>query len=1446
MSRPDEMPRPPDEDATLKRSLHGVAASAEAAPADLLERVCSEQVERWLAGERVPAEEFLARHPALRGLGEAAFELVYGEFVLRESLGEEPSAEEYAQRFPQFADRFRRQLELHGALQPTMRTPQRESPAAPPRERAARVLPVVPGYEVFEELGRGGMGVVYKARHLALKRLVALKVFRGETPAGAEGAARFRAEAEAVARFQHPNIVQIYEVGEHHGLRYLALEYVAGGNLQQRLAGTPRDAGASAQLVEAVARAIHYAHQRGVVHRDLKPANILLLTQPPEPAGEPPRETSSLFPGVGRLFPKITDFGLAKLLEQKSGDTVAGVVMGTPSYMAPEQARARGEPVTPATDVWALGAILYELLTGHPPFQGSSPFSTLEQVCTQDPLPPSKLQRRTPRDLETGCLKCLQKDPRKRYPSARDLADDLRRFTQGRPVKARRAGRVERLWRLCRREPVKAGLLAALLIVLLGGAAGVVTQWQRAEGEAQAQAEARGRAVLAEAEARENLYISLIAQARLEWRLDNVAQAERLLEHCERRRRGWEWRYLRGVNRPDLLGATDPSLTLISGLAFSPDGLRLAFTGWGPGNPVEIWDAAAGKRLHRLAGPDGPLRLSFSPDGTRLATVSGKGEATVWDVDSGRRRLTWQAGGSVAFSPRPLEGPPGAPGSKGYLASGGAEAVTLWDAETGKEIRRYPSPGGRVTFSPDGKLLAISGPQAVEVREPVTGRLVRRLARGPEDGAPDPFFTDEGPDLAFSPDGTRLVVATSPPRVWDVTTGRPLHFLAGHTGAVPGVAFSPDSRQVASAGADGTVRLWDAASGAQLVVLRGHQARASSVCFHPDGWCLASGGRQPGDVQVWDLTRHPEYLAHDHVSAEALAFAPDNQRLLLVNAAGRVQARDPISGAARTGARLDYTDEWLSPSQLAAYSADGRRLATVCQDRRTVKVWESDGDRRVAALEGLSFKAVHVALDRAGGRAAATSLRGGPQGPWREVRVWDVGTGQALAAFTPGRWSQPKVHGVVALSPDGRFVAFDDYAVRPGDRGARPAKVVVRVYAVDGPRELLALPVEAETVYSLAFSPSGRLLAAGTEGQKILLWDTATGARIHEADHPEGPARRLAFSPDNRRLAGLDRDQVMVWDVRSRKRVLVMRVAPPRPFDGGFNPALAWSHDSRWLVTTNWEGGLSAFDGGGEPPGPGLRRQVPEARVYAWHLRGAEAAAAARQGSALAFHLKRLRSAESPDLDGRLRRARLELRAGALDRAAADFAQVFAATDPDSEADWLSYAHAQLLRGDLKGYRALCSRLAGQARADGQAWRWAGAVRACALHPAAADDAAFALRLAERRLARARPGAKEPRSDERLALGLAHYRAGEWDRAVAHLQEAARADRGLAPVAWPALAMAHHRKGQAREAQAFLKQAAAWRAEEGRRLAEGSGLTPAGVNPDFEILYAEAVALLGH
>ncbi len=420
--------------------------------AEWIDRICDDFESAWKAArtdgpsvrEPPSLEDYLAQAPE-SSLETSALlhELIQLDIYYRASQGEELCPDDYRARFPALDRVLLTQA-------PAKHAPGNPHPAGPPRRASSRAQtpvrpPTIPGYELLEELGRGGMGVVYKARHLALNRIVALKMILHTKHARPEDRVRFRAEAEAVAQLQHPHIVQIYEIGDHDGMPFFSLEFCSGGPLTRKLRDIPLPPRESAELTQTLARAMQAVHEVRVIHRDLKPDNILLTVD-----------------GT----PKITDFGLAKRLDQP-GQTQTGVILGTPSYMAPEQAGGKNADLSPRTDVYALAAILYEMLTGRPPFKAATVWETRTQVLTVEPVPPRRLQPQVPADLETVCLKGLQKDPRRRYASAAELADDLARFLRGEPIRARPVPVWERVLRWARRQPAAAALFVAVFLALV-------------------------------------------------------------------------------------------------------------------------------------------------------------------------------------------------------------------------------------------------------------------------------------------------------------------------------------------------------------------------------------------------------------------------------------------------------------------------------------------------------------------------------------------------------------------------------------------------------------------------------------------------------------------------------------------------------------------------------------------------------------------------------------------------------------------------------------------------------------------------------------------------------------------------------------------------------------------------------------------------------------------
>jgi tetratricopeptide (TPR) repeat protein len=481
---------------------HASAEPRTVSGAAILALMVKHQRQAWRRGERAPVETYLDQQPTLRADSQAVLDLIYHEFVLREEAGDSPKLDEYLRRFPELADELRLQFEVEQALEKGTSFDAGKHPTVVgdrPAEGGPKGRPGVPGYEILGELGRGGMGVVYKARQLRLNRLVALKMILAGDHAAPETALRFLAEAESVARLHHPNIAQIYASGECDGRAYFEMEYLAGGSLADRLGATPWSARESARLIETLARAIDHAHRLGIVHRDLKPANILLTTD-----------------GT----PKIADFGLAKCLDTQTGLTRSEWIVGSPSYMAPEQAGQSAKTIGPAADVYSLGAILYEMLTGRPPFQAATVLETLEQVKLADPITPARLRRKLPRDLVTICLKCLEKAPERRYATAAALADDLRRFDAGEPIRARPVGWHERLWRWCRREPAVAAFAVALCAALLG----VAIQWFRAESHL---GEAVRQSILAQGHLKDALAQRALAEANAGKEVEAGRRAEK-------------------------------------------------------------------------------------------------------------------------------------------------------------------------------------------------------------------------------------------------------------------------------------------------------------------------------------------------------------------------------------------------------------------------------------------------------------------------------------------------------------------------------------------------------------------------------------------------------------------------------------------------------------------------------------------------------------------------------------------------------------------------------------------------------------------------------------------------------------------------------------------------------------------------------------------------------
>lgn len=995
-------------------------------------------------------------------------------------------------------------------------------------------------YELLEEIARGGMGVVFKARQVGINRLVALKMILAGQLASAGDVSRFKVEAEAAANLDHPNIVPIYEVGEHQGQSYFSMKLIDGGSLAGCVRELGGDPPAAAKLMATVARAIHHAHQRQILHRDLKPGNVLLDAE-----GQP----------------HVTDFGLARKIEGDSRLTQSGAVVGTPSYMPPEQAAGK-KGLTTAADVYGLGAILYELLTGRPPFLGATPLDTLLQVLDQPPQTPRTVNPGVDRDLETICLKCLQKEPEQRYESAAALADDLERWLREEPIVARPPSAAYRLRKFVRRN--RAGVAAAALMALALVAGTVIATWQavrathaeavasqqkeRAEQNERAAVAERGKAVEAQQAAtvalqreRATSYVHRIALAQREWMANDVARASQVLQECPADQRGWEWRYLRRLCNPEESSQHIPDNFNSTGV-FSPDGTRLAVAS---GANVLMRDPASGKELATLAGDGYVVALAFSPDSRHLAVARGV-RVELTDLQ-GKVLVTCDArSAAVAFSPDGKQ-----------LAAAAGQEVRVWDTATGKEVRRLGDlshPATCVAFSPDGQYLA-AGTGILYLVGGGTAEQRRGQLRvwSAADGKPIHDIRGHSfwiTGLAFGPDSKRLVTASADgtARVWDLADGKEVHVLQGHTGWVRGTAFDPRGERIATVGDDRVVRLWDAKTGKEVKVLRGHTGPIHTVRFSPDGRRIATLGRigdRDVNLRLWNATDEQQARSYrEHaVGVSDVFFTPDGLYLGWSGSTGSVllefqRNQPPLFFAGRKG---------------IAASPDKKLLATGSFGDRGVVLWTPGMDQvRKMDADFHPWKAAFVTFSRDGKRIAANTEQG--------VAIWEADTGKRVQLFRPHPVSLDRI----AFSPDGHRIATASSGGNMAEKRDGKSVTVtyppeVKVWDVATAKELLKLDGGG---HALAFSPDGSRIVSGGLGNAAIVWDAADGKPLHTLKGHTGAVSRAAFSADSKRIATGSGDlSVKLWDAVSGQEVLTLR---------GHKHALtgvAFSPDGRYLLT---------------------------------------------------------------------------------------------------------------------------------------------------------------------------------------------------------------------------------------------------------------------------------------
>jgi eukaryotic-like serine/threonine-protein kinase len=1141
------------------------------------------------------------------------------EYLAGCETGTPPDRAAFLAKHAEVADSLQAFLADHDHMRQAAASPASpdDTNTLPPGGAAARPAPMPLGsikyfgdYELLDEIARGGMGVVYRARQVSLNRVVAVKLILAGEFAGGRDVKRFRAEAEAAANLDHPNILPIYEVGEHAGQQYFSMKLVEGGNLSQRLAQSPPIAmGGLVEMMGKVARAVHYAHQRGILHRDLKPGNILLDAD-----------------GT----PYVTDFGLAKKVEGDSGLTQSGALVGTPSYMPPEQARGE-KRVTTAADVYSLGAILYEVLTGRPPFRADTVLDTVLQVIEREPDPPRTINPAADRDLSVIALKCLDKDPARRYPSAAALADDLDRWANGEPILARPTPAWEKGWKWAKRRPAAAALLATCALAAAAGVAGLaisreriaekqretndallartealdqrtaaldeVAESLRREQDARTETDAalekvkeeQGRTQSALAAERRAAYLSDIALSASEWNGNRPLRALQLLDGCPADLRGWEWHHLQRVAHSAEREFDDlEGVTLLRG--FSSDGKYLLTT---DSSAVRIREFATGKEIRAFTDHEyTPTTAAFSPDGKRVASAaeeifsigdSKKGEVILWETETGRPIRTFATDhkgiSSLAFSPD----------GKQIATTGGDHTVCLWSADGSKELHRWTltteqlgSAVPTLAFSPDGKRLAAGGATTI-VWNVETKAEVQTFK-----GEARPMFSPDGKFLATVRGTSELVVR-------DAAAGTEVFAQRIDMPGLAMLAFAPDSKRIAVGGYDGIVRTLDVATKTELQVIRGQQGWVMGLAFSPDGTRLITSvgdpifelfagmaGRSPSPaaVRVWDVARGQDYRLLPG-AGKVFVVHPKGAEVAVVSGK-EVAFYDPTSG-------MKLRSFALAPEDITAvaYSPDGATLAVAwsvpakqgkeispgvhethsVKNPHRVQLFDAatgkpkadphaqeisigamlfNSDGTLLAITG--WGKTLTLIDAKKGQAAAT-LEGADGGTTHLA----FGQGGMLIRATTGSvsWSQ--------LEPEKHFDG------------------VIEVWDVIARKRLRMVNAGKGLCNAVAVSPDGNLLAAA-------IGDTVTLVRLDTGEQKSLPiaAHTLTFSPDGQRLVAGTPVGVKFWDPISGRDILTLGGTSA---GGGNTSRIAFANPAG-LVLVNEVDGLRVYDGRPWTPPP--------------------------------------------------------------------------------------------------------------------------------------------------------------------------------------------------------------------------------------------------------------------
>jgi eukaryotic-like serine/threonine-protein kinase len=984
-------------------------------------------------------------------------------------------------------------------------------------------------YELLEEIARGGMGIVYRARQNSLNRIVAVKVVLSGHFARPEMLQRFRAEAEIIAQLKHPNIVAVHEVGEAEGQPYFSMEYVAGRTLAQIVQEQPLPVTRAAAYAKSVAEAVHHAHGHGVLHRDLKPSNVLIdendqpritdfgLAKRVAGAGDNTSGTAGLAKGVEQLIPS-------------SELTVTGQILGTPNYLPPEQALGRHAVIGPASDIYALGALLYHLLARRPPFVAETLETTLDQVLHQEPISPRLFNPSVPPDLETICLKCLEKEPQRRYPTAQDLADELARFLRHEPILARPVSRPEKAWHWCRRKPAVAALGTALVLASATGIGAVLHQWRRAERIAEAETRQRERAASAEFSARQYAYAADMRAAQAGLGQNNQGLTMTLLRRYipkpgEADCRGIEWRYLWQESRsPELARSYGHPENWVQDAALSPNGQHLvtALT-----DTIRVWDIASGQVVIEFprGGSMSPKKsLGFSPDGKWLASPGANAielrETTHWQIVK-------QLGPTTNISPVAVS----ADGRT--IVSGGcngqnAPVVQVWDVPSGAcrvltncHVMLYnlsvSSNGSRVVFSPAVPLFQGSGSITLWDRERDT---TFTLATEQDVTA-----------LALSADGEWLASGHYSGDVcfFRLSTRERIGPFRAHRGMVYGLTFSPDAAWLATGGNDQLIHFWTAGTTNRVRTLKGHESEVYGLAFSADGRKLVSASKD-GTAKLWNLQVHggERWTFTLPASTLPIGLLPDGTALLTVDQGGMTTRLWRLPDGAPAGTQSWADAERRGCRQLHFFPRN--RLAVGVATNGTVHLWDLSSARHLSAFSvGLrGFVPQCLSPDQRWLLGAAYD----PSTDVTHLVLCDLLNTQRI---TPFDFFCLPAHGA-AFSPDTLHLAFSCLDERES----------IKVWDLPAGRlkQTLWTTKRSESfgVLAMAYSPDGAVLAVGSYSGEIRLWSTRTGTLFDPVLRGHIVAvNGLCFSGDGRTLASSGGDLgLRLWNLASRQEMLLI------------------------------------------------------------------------------------------------------------------------------------------------------------------------------------------------------------------------------------------------------------------------------------------------------------------